>query len=79
MGQCKMKTAECLLTIVFRVRKQWDYCCQVLITHLILILFLCFIEGQKFISFFITVTCLPSLNKGVTLPYLTLPYYGNEW
>ena len=22
----------------------------------------------------LTVTCLPSLNKGVTLPYLTLPY-----
>ena len=41
---------------------------------LILILFLCFIEGHKFISCFITVTCLPSLNKGVTLPYLTLPY-----
>ena len=36
---------------------------------LILILFLCFIEGHKFISFFITVTCLPPLNKGVTLPY----------
>ena len=29
-----------------------------------------FLEGHKFISFFITVTCLPSLNKGVTLPYL---------
>ena len=30
----------------------------------------CSSEGHKFISFFITVTCLPSLNKGVTLPYL---------
>ena len=28
-------------------------------------------EGHKFISFIITVTCLPSLNKGVSLP---LPY-----
>ena len=36
-----------------------------------LILFSCFIEGHKFISLFITVTCLPSLNKGVTLTYLT--------
>ena len=27
----------------------------------------------KYISFIITVTCLSSLNKGVTLPYLTLP------
>ena len=26
MGQCKMQT------IVFRVRKQWDYCCQALIS-----------------------------------------------
>ena len=33
-----------------------------------------FIEGHKFISFIIIVRCLPSLNKGVTLPYLTLPY-----
>ena len=31
-----------------------------------------FLEGHRFISFFITVACLPSLNKGVTLPYLTL-------
>ena len=31
-----------------------------------------FYKGHKFISFFITVPCLPSLNKGVTLPYLTL-------
>ena len=30
----------------------------------------CSSEGHKFISFFITVTSLPSLNKGVTLPYL---------
>ena len=36
-------------------------------------MFLCFIEGHKFISFLITVTCLRSLNKGVTLPCLTLP------
>ena len=28
-------------------------------------------EGHKFISFIITVTCLPSLNNGFTLPYLT--------
>ena len=27
-----------------------------------------FLEGHRFISFFITVPCLPSLNKGVTLP-----------
>ena len=37
----------------------------------------CSSEGHNFISFFITDTCLPSLNKGVTLPYLrrylTLP------
>ena len=31
MGQCKMQTADWLRTIVFRVRKQWDYCCHVLI------------------------------------------------
>ena len=31
MGQCKMQTADWLWTIVFRVRKQWDYCCHVLI------------------------------------------------
>ena len=31
-----------------------------------------FLEGHRFISFFITVPCLPSLNKGVTLPYRTL-------
>ena len=30
-GQCKMQTADWLRTIVFRVRKQWDYCCHVLI------------------------------------------------
>ena len=29
--QCKMKTVDWLWTIVFRVRKQWDYCCHVLI------------------------------------------------
>ena len=35
-----------------------------------------FFEGHKFISFF-TVTCLPSLNKGVTLPYLyATPRHG---
>ena len=28
-------------------------------------------EGHKFISFIITVTSLPSLNRGVTLPYPT--------
>ena len=39
-----------------------------------------FTEGHKFISFFLTVTCLPSLNKGITLPYLTLPYtYRKIW
>ena len=26
-----MQTADWLRTIVFRVRKQWDYCCHVLI------------------------------------------------
>ena len=31
-------------------------------------------RGHTFISFVISITCLPSLNKGVTLPYLTLPY-----
>ena len=31
MGQCKMQTADWLRTIVFGVRKQWDYCCHVLI------------------------------------------------
>ena len=31
MGQCKMQAADWLRTIVFRVRKQWDYCCHVLI------------------------------------------------
>ena len=31
MGQCKMQTADWLRTIVFRVRKQWDYCCHVII------------------------------------------------
>ena len=35
-------------------------------------LILCFIEGHKFISFILTVTCLPSLNEGFTLPYLNL-------
>ena len=30
-GQCKMQTADWLRTIVFRVRKQWDYCCHILI------------------------------------------------
>ena len=28
-GQCKIQTADCLRTIVFR--KQWDFCCHVLI------------------------------------------------
>ena len=28
-------------------------------------------RGHTFISFVISITCLPSLNKGVTLPYLT--------
>ena len=43
-------------------------------------LILCFIEGHKFISFILTVTCLPSLNEGFTLAYLTLTYdvAGNE-
>ena len=31
-----------------------------------------FLEGHKFISFCTTVTCLPSLNKAVTLPYLNI-------
>ena len=30
-------------------------------------------QSQVYHFFFITVTCFPSLNKGVTLPYLTLP------
>ena len=30
-GQCEMQTADWLRTIVFRVRKQWDYFCHVLI------------------------------------------------
>jgi len=34
-------------------------------------LILCFVEGQKFLSFIMTVTRLPSLNKGVTLTYVT--------
>ena len=29
--QCQMKTVDWLWTIVFTVRKQWDYCCHVLI------------------------------------------------
>ena len=43
-------------------------------------LILYFIEGHKFISFILTVTCLPSLNEGFTLPYFTLTYdaAGNE-
>ena len=52
MGQCKMKTAECLLTIVFRVRKQWNYGCQVLIAHLILIYFFMFYRGPEVYQFF---------------------------
>ena len=28
-------------------------------------------QSQVYHFFFITVTCFPSLNKGVTLPYLT--------
>ena len=28
-------------------------------------------QSQVYPFFFITVTCFPSLNKGVTLPYLT--------
>ena len=31
MGQCKMQSADWLQTIVFTVRKQWDYFCRVLI------------------------------------------------
>ena len=31
MGQCKMQPADFLWTIVFRVRKQWDNCCHILI------------------------------------------------
>ena len=38
---------------------------------IILILDFMFIEGHNFIRFIITVMCLPSINKGVTLPYLT--------
>ena len=30
-GLYKMQTADWLRTVVFRVRKQWDYCCHVLI------------------------------------------------
>ena len=30
-GKCKMQTADWLRAIVFRVRKQWHYCCHVLI------------------------------------------------
>ena len=41
-------------------------------------LILCFIEGHKFISFILTVTCLPSLNEGFTLPYLNLRC-SREW
>ena len=36
------------------------------------------LEGYKFISFFITVTCLPSLNKSVTSPYLTFLCYSKD-
>ena len=31
IGQCKMQTADWLWTTVFRVEKQWGYCCHVLI------------------------------------------------
>ena len=30
-GQCKMQTVDWLRTIVVRVRKQWNYCCLILI------------------------------------------------
>ena len=34
IGQYKKQTADWLQTIVFRVRKQWDYCCLVAISML---------------------------------------------
>ena len=34
IGQYKIQTADWLQTIVFRVRKQWDYCCLVPISML---------------------------------------------
>ena len=45
--------------------------CHILVKNSWLLI-LCFVEGNKFIGFIITVTCLPSLKKDVTLPYLTL-------
>ena len=32
-------------------------------------------QSQVYHFFFITVTCFPSLNKGVTLPYLTSLFF----
>ena len=45
-----------------------------IVIYLWKILILCFVEGNKFIGFIITVTCLPSLKKDVTLPYLNSPW-----
>ena len=47
--------------------------CHILVKNSWLLI-LCFVEGNKFIGFIITVTCLPSLKKGVTLPYLNSPW-----
>ena len=47
--------------------------CHILVKNSWLLI-LCFVEGNKFIGFIITVTCLPSLKKDVTLPYLNSPW-----
>ena len=61
MGQCKMQSADWLQTIVFRVRKQWDYFCQVLI---------CMVKTIVCsLHFTLTVTCL-QLNLHVRQPSL---------
>ena len=47
--------------------------CHILVKNSWLLI-LCFVEGNKFIGFIITVTCLPSLKNDVTLPYLNSPW-----
>ena len=63
MGQCKMQTADWLRTIVFRVRKQWDYCCHVLICMVKTI-----VRSLRF-----TLTALIILLRGYdSIPFISL-------
>ena len=55
-----MQTRDCLRTIVFRVRKQWDYCCDLLIYM---------VKTTVRSLGMMMMTCMVMINYKILVPY----------